>query len=150
MATLNLKMWTYDDYREGRNLYWCDEDGNHPDEEKESVYDVEFPVEPDKYSVFHLELLYDDQPEPTLLRSFENYKDAELYAKQQYYHFSDNFPFVTTGLTCAYHPKGDRPEISVEGTEREIVETNRDSYNFILIVATNHIEGHSLGPFDIW
>ena len=84
------------------------------------------------------------------LKSFKEFEDAELYAKQQYYLYTRNYPFIADGMTSGYKSKGSRPPIDIlPNTKCDIKEKN-DAYEYILIMSDDYFSAHSLNPFAEW
>lgn len=153
-TTRKFKVWYSSDYRDGVQLHEAEfldgEYEDHPPLSEEDIYNIEFQVEDEKNLVFYFEILYDNELDLILLKKFDNLSDAVLYSKQQYYHITKDFPFITTGMTSAYNPTGNRDSVSLENSKRNIGELDSNSYVFIIIINDTHFEGHSLGNFDIW
>lgn len=161
MKSQTYKIKTTNDYRSGREIYFLevhesDDENNDFDETEECVYTVTFEIDPDRYSVYYLYLEYDSNVVPDRLNNFPSLEQAELYCKQQFYHYTDSFPFVSNGkYSSSYHPDGSRPEVDLTHTEPHEYILQRkeellDGESWLVIVGDDFIKGHSLGDCDIW
>lgn len=137
-----------DDYRQGPSLS-CEEifDDNTDDiDDYEDYTFMKFTIPDDRYHVFILDLGKQTQ---RLLKSFPTWDDAELYAKQQYTLVTGDFPFITTGMNIAYHPKGGRPEVPLKNIDRDIAVDEEDN-GFIIIIHGSEVSTYSLNPYAVW
>lgn len=44
---------------------------------------------------------------------FNTEEETEHFAKEQYYLYTGNFPFIANGMTCSYKSTGERKEIEI-------------------------------------
>jgi hypothetical protein len=147
-----------DDYRSGPHLECIElpdpEIGDDEAKEKlleDNFFEADFELLDNKYHVFHLSIDF-CIGNTYLLKSFDSKDDAVNYAKQQYVLFTGSNPFMSQGMTVAYHPKGDRPEINIDGMTCDIVndDDDGDNYEYIIIISHDYFESHSLNPFAVW
>ena len=102
-----------------------------------------------KYTVYQL-LLGIEGYDSINLKVFENLESAVIYSKQQYKLFTDDYPFITTGLDWK-KAEGSRPEIEMDSHMIcEIKTPGYDDYSYIIIIADNHVETHSLDGNAEW
>ena len=103
-----------------------------------------------KSRVYHLLLGY-EEAEAIFLEEFDNLSDGEQYAKQQYFLYTGDYPFITTGMNSAYKSTGSRDEIPIpENLECKLINPKKDEYEYIIIVNQNVFKAHSLNPFAEW
>lgn len=160
-VTKTYRVTHTDDYRTGPHLYsteiLSDEERSEGSEENEgdedgvNTYEIELEVS-QKARVYHL-LLYIGDYDARFCAEFDQIEDAELYAGQQYFLYTGDYPFIVTGMTSAYKSKGERIKIPVPETmqcDLEEPDYGDCAYEYILIVSTEHFSAHSLNPFAEW
>lgn len=125
--------------------------GLSSDEEKSYGDDwdqIEFSVPDAHCHVFHFKFGEDTR----LLKSFETWNDAKIYAQQQYTLVTGEDPFVSNGeYNAAYHSKGARIPVSIETATRDIQDDGEDNiYDYIFIIHGPRYQVYSLSPYTIW
>jgi hypothetical protein len=146
-----------DDYRAGPSLERielsdpeiCDNEAAKEKLLEDNFFEAEFDLPDNRFHVFHLSIDF-CAGNTYLLKSFNRKDDAENYAKQQYALFTGNDPFISNGMTVAYHPKGDRQEVNTEGITCDILNDEDNNYEYIVIISYTYFESHSLNPFAVW
>lgn len=140
-----------DDYRTGPHLYaykW--EDGDKEKLAELNYYQVEIPITTD-IVVYHAILTDDDDWDLIDIGRFSNKNLAEQFAKEQYYLYTGDFPFIVDGMTMAYKSTGNRKEITIpKDAKCKIEENEDDALEYLLISNGNIAEGHSLDMYAEW
>jgi hypothetical protein len=170
-----FKVMFVDDYRSGPDLRYVEvkpdpSNLDHPpstDENEDESYDddwddAEFMVPDDRCHVFHFQFDADSR----LLKSFETWAEAYLYAQQQYTLATGDFPFTFNGEegknmflpspeaylkgSAGYHPEGSRVPISVEGMTTTIEPDINDDLGYLFIIHQSKTCVYSLNPYAVW
>ncbi len=141
-----IKVKHTDDYRSGPSLHVVDEEGE----------DLSYEVDDKHFFVYQAQI---NQcgcgSRVKLLGKFDNYETADKFAKKMYTMITGDGPFIQDGITSAYHPTGkrERPEEEEEEEEENkysFLEDNNEDEPYLLVVADDLFETHSLNPFAIW
>lgn len=142
-----------DSYHSGRSLvvYEHDGRGNIFDEDKEDLdkddilrikdefFEMNVTLTNETYHVFQIDITFADV-ETRLLRKFTSYEDADQYCKEQYTLFTDNYPFIY----------GARKAFEIKSTNCDVKQTDKDYYQYLIIIGSDTFNSHSLGMFDEW
>lgn len=150
----SFKLSYSDDYRSGPSLQISEitEFESHDLVNCSETYEIEIPFT-EEYQVYFLALGIGETVFEKIGPTFKQKDDAEIFAKKQYYLRTGDFPFMATGMTHAYHPKGKRSPIDINEDDVSFVNfENTDSMfrEFLLISNGNYIDSHSLNPFAQW
>lgn len=156
MKRVALKVKHTDDYRSGPSLNVVDNIQNDSEEEKEEEEGVDLSYEVDDKHFF----VYQAQINQCgcgstvkLLGKFDNYETADKFAKKIYTIITGDAPFIQDGIDTAYHPTGKRERIEEEEEEEDkysFLEDNHEDEPYLLVVADDLFETHSLNPFAVW
>ncbi len=126
------------------------DEGLSSEEEGPNRYTIELEVGPSLVRVWHL-ILGIGYYDANQVADFCTTEEAELFAKQQYYLYTGDFPFIVDGMTCAYKSEGSRAEIPVPETmECKLEKPNNDEIEYLLIADGEKVRAHSLNPFAEW
>lgn len=118
-------------------------DGYFSDSDDEDLHmnaftNVEFKLNNTDFHVFHL-IMYLEECEVRLLKTFKTEEEAETYAKQQYFLTTGNYPFVDEK----------RNEIPITYS-KNVDLVDDDTYEYLIIMNNETMEAHSLNQIAEW
>lgn len=149
----------HDDYRSGPHLSigFLNENGESESESDSNSFEIDdqkYTIEienTDKFVVYHT-LLHLEEAELIPIEEFDTKGEAESFAKEQYYLYTGNFPFIVDGMTCAYKSTGERKEIQINENAvcKLINPEDIDDEEYLIISNGTYITAYSLNPSAEW
>jgi hypothetical protein len=124
------------------------EDYEKDSEDENNYHYVDFLIN-QNYRVYYLETgSYDTE----LLKEFPILQEAIVYAKQQYFLFTGNFPFIVNSeLKNPYKLNGLRIQVPIPKRMKLAINSISDKHNeYLIIISDKHFESHSLDRCAIW
>jgi hypothetical protein len=152
MSSVTYMFTHTDDYRSGPYLSiepWDDRNEDDLPEGENFVANIEITT---RYIVYHTLLGFTNDAQIIRIADFETKDAATNFAKEQYYLYTGDFPFIVDDMTYAYKSTGSRKEIKID--ENAMCKLNRpkdiDMIEYIIISNGSTIEAHSLNPYAEW
>jgi len=153
MNYITYKLIPTDTFNSGPSLDiepWEDYENNDEDEYYYRL-DIEFTSD---YIVYHTLLGYEshDHIELKPIAKFQTHKEAQTFAKIQYYLYTGDYPFIVDGITSGYKSTGSRKEIRIDKDVPCLLvkPKNINMLEYIIISNGLTVESHSLNEFAEW
>jgi hypothetical protein len=135
-----------------------EEDNSEEDDEYEYVesYEIRLIVDT-RPRVYHLLLDIGPEYEARMVAQFDTVEEAEIFAKQQYFLYTDNYPFIVTGMGLAYKSTGLREPVPISANAVCVLEepepdncVGEGARQYLVIVDQERFISHSLNVDAEW
>lgn len=149
MKRVCIKVKHTDDYRAGPSLLVLDNE----EEEEEEYEDLSYEIDDTHFFVYHAQLNQCGCGSTVkLLKQFDDFTNAETFAKKMYQKITGDGPFIQDGIGEGYHPTGKRARYDEEEENLTLSLEDDDDEDepYLLIVSKDTFEAHSLNPFAVW